>query len=147
MLDVYALTYLQNQPKILHESITHRYHLYLLPCKIWILQLQNWPTYGYFGFSSSLTYTIIIIIIIIHIIIIIIPQVSFRSITMNNLEIVVSKLTKLWLFSLQLYTNLLKCYTQAVQFGRLDTSIIYQLPCPVSPELSTKQIGQSEGNI
>ena len=29
MLDVYALTYLQNKPKILHESITHRYHLYL----------------------------------------------------------------------------------------------------------------------
>ena len=31
MLDVYALTYLQNKPKIFHESITHRYHLYLLP--------------------------------------------------------------------------------------------------------------------
>ena len=45
--------------------------------------------------------------------------------------------------------------------GRLDTSVIYQLPCPsflpigqsgftylypVSPELSTKQIGQSEGS-
>ena len=34
MLYVYALTYLQTKPKILHESITCRYHLYLLPCKI-----------------------------------------------------------------------------------------------------------------
>ena len=33
---VYALTYLQNKPKILHESITCRYHLYLL------LELQSW---------------------------------------------------------------------------------------------------------
>ena len=47
MLDVYALTYLKNKPKILHESITCRYHLYLLSYKIWKLQLQNWPSYGY----------------------------------------------------------------------------------------------------
>ena len=65
---------------------------------------------------------------------------------MQNLEVVASKLAKLWLFSLQLDTHLLKCYTQAVWLGRLDTSVIYQLPCPVSPELSTKQIGQSEGS-
>ena len=30
MLDMYALTCLQNKPKILHESISFRYHLYLL---------------------------------------------------------------------------------------------------------------------
>ena len=30
ILDVYALTYLQNKPKNLHESISFRYHLYLL---------------------------------------------------------------------------------------------------------------------
>ena len=47
---VYTLTFLQNKPKILHENITHRYYLYLLPCKIRMLQLQNWPSYGYFGF-------------------------------------------------------------------------------------------------
>ena len=30
ILDVYALTCWQNKPKILHESISFRYHLYLL---------------------------------------------------------------------------------------------------------------------
>ena len=30
ILDVYALTCLQNKPKNLHESISFRYHLYLL---------------------------------------------------------------------------------------------------------------------
>ena len=48
-LDVYTLAYLQNKPKILHESITRMYHLYLLPCKIWMLYLQNWLIYGYLG--------------------------------------------------------------------------------------------------
>ena len=61
---------------------------------------------------------------------------------MQNLEVVALKLAKLWLFD----TDLLKCYTQAIELGRLDTSVIYQLPCPVSPELSIKQIGQSEGS-
>ena len=64
-------------------------------------------------------------------------------------------------FSLQFDIHLLKCYTQAVWLGRLDTSFIYQLLYPsflptgqsgltylypVIPELSTKQIGQSEGS-
>ena len=37
LLDVYASTCLQNKPQILHESISFKYHLYLLPCKIWKL--------------------------------------------------------------------------------------------------------------
>ena len=37
ILDVYALTCLQNKPKNLHESISCRYNLYLLSCKIWKL--------------------------------------------------------------------------------------------------------------
>ena len=39
--DLYALIYLQNKPKILHESITHRYHLYLLHCKIFIIVTKS----------------------------------------------------------------------------------------------------------
>ena len=65
---------------------------------------------------------------------------------MQNLEVVASKYAYLCLFSLRLDTHLSMCYTQAVRLGRLDTSVISQLPCPVSPELSTKQIGQSEGS-
>ena len=49
-------------------------------------------------------------------------------------------------FSLRLDTHLLKCYTQDVQLWSFRHLVIYQLPCPVSPELSTKQIGQSEGS-
>ena len=41
---------------------------------------------------------IIIIVIIIIIIVIIIMYVSFRSITMQNLEVVASKLAELWPF-------------------------------------------------
>ena len=33
MLDVYSLTCLLSKLKIFHESISCRYHLYLLPCK------------------------------------------------------------------------------------------------------------------
>ena len=61
--------------------------------------------------------------------------VGITYITMQNLEVVASKLAKLWLFSLRLDTHLLKFYTQAVWLGRLDTSVIYQLSCPVSPDL------------
>ncbi len=46
----------------------------------------------------SFIFIIIIIIIIIVVIIIIIMYVSFRSITMQNLEVVASKLAELWPF-------------------------------------------------
>ena len=36
LLDVYALTCLQNKPKNLHESISFRYHLYL-----WKISMSN----------------------------------------------------------------------------------------------------------
>ena len=31
-----------------------------------------------------------------------------------------------------------------VWLGRLDTSVIYQLPCPVCPELSTKKLANQK---
>ena len=62
---------------------------------------------------------------------------------MQNLEVVALKLAKLWLFD----TDLLKCYTQAVELGRLDTSVIYQLPWPVSPELSPSKLANQKAAI
>ena len=52
------MLWLQNWPNYCHFGFTSsscRYHLDLLPCKIWKLQLQNWWSYGHFRFSSSLS--------------------------------------------------------------------------------------------
>ena len=55
MLDVDALTYLQNKPKILNESITCMYHLYLLPGKIWPFWVV---VYGH-AFHSKIGYALL----------------------------------------------------------------------------------------
>ena len=73
-------------------------------CQIWVTKmLSGWfKLRGFFILDIKLMISfiiLIIIIIIVIIIIIIILYVSFISITMQNLEVVASKLAELWLVS------------------------------------------------
>ena len=63
------------------------------------------------------------------------------------ITVIVKSRPKQWNLASDLLHTFQSVILRQYSFGHLDTSVMYQLPCPVSPEISTKQIGQSEGSI